>query len=550
MKRIVLFVSILAVSLLSFGFYAGSESVYFRINRSLELFSSVFREISENYVDDIEPEQFIRSGIDGMLETLDPYTELFDQARSEDFDALTTGQYTGFGISVAIRDSMLTITGLTDGYSAQTNGIRIGDRLYSIDSTMTLRFTSRDLKKYTRGEPGSKAVVRILRDGLKDTLVFNLTRERISVKSVTYIGKTANNIGVIKLERFSRKSADEIRRALDSLRSTGQLNGIILDLRDNPGGLLDAAISICECFVPTGSKIVSTKARGASENKTYVSNTVPYEASLPLAVLINKYSASASEIVAGCIQDLDRGVVIGEPSFGKGLVQSVYPMPYNNSLKITTAKYYTPSGRCIQKIDYTKKRNGVATVSTQQQFLTLNKRIVKEGNAITPDSTIVDDTNAGFISQLSQREVLFRFANEYASSRTSLPEKFSAASLLDDVERFAQKKKFAYENPAQKSLSEVRKILNDEKFSADVVKHLDETEKAIAAEQKKLFATHGKEIVKILDEEIRSRFTTDQIQTEYAMQNDGVIRNTADLLMQSSYRALLRTPVVLNQPGK
>lgn len=550
MKRSIV-IALLTIATFSVGWYVGSDSVYFKINRSLEVFGSVFREISENYVDEVEPEEFVRSGIDGMLGTLDPYTEYLDQTRSEDFDALTTGQYTGFGIVVGTRDSMLTISAISEGYSAQRSGLRIGDRIYSIDSTVLLNANSKDLKRFTRGEPGSKAVMRVLRDGLSDTLRFTLTRERIMVKSVSYIGKTANNVGVIKLDRFARRSAEEVRDALDSLRSMGNLNGIILDLRDNPGGLLDAAVSICEAFVPYGSKIVSTKGRNLTETKVYASNTYPYEGSLPLAVLVNKSSASASEIVAGCIQDLDRGIVVGESSFGKGLVQTVFPLPYNTNLKITTAKYYTPSGRCIQKIDYTKKRLGIKTPdSTKLTFYTLNRRPVKEGNGISPDTTMREDENIAFLNQLKERDVLFRFANEYAAAKSALPQSYNPVALVDDAEKFAQKRKFAFDNPALKKLADAKKSLSDEKFSAEVMKLLDETEKNVKVEQTRMFKQHSKQIARMLDDEIRARFYTESLMTEHKIKNDDVVKKTADMLLTEGYRSLLRTPVAMREGNR
>jgi carboxyl-terminal processing protease len=546
MKRLILLLAVVA-STFTIGWYAGSDSMYFKISKSLELFGAVFREISENYVDDIEPEKFVRSGVEGMLETLDPYTELFDQARTEDFDALTTGQYVGFGISVATRDSMLTITGVADGYSARQNGIRIGDRLYAIDSVVTIRLTSKDLRKYTRGEPGSESVVRVLRDGISDTLKFTLQRKKISVNSVTYVGRTSNNVGIIKLDRFSRRSAEEVRIAMDSLRSLGQLTGIILDLRDNPGGLLDAAVSICEIFIPNGSVIVSTKGRGSNESRIYTSNTIPYDATTPLAVLINKNSASASEIVAGCIQDLDRGVVIGENSFGKGLVQSVFPMPYNNSLKITTSKYYTPSGRCIQKIDYTKRRTGQQTTinsstSESNVFYTLGKRIVKEGNGITPDSIIKERDNPEFVNQLIVNNLLFRFATEYSATKQNIQPNFSAVPLVEELEKYALGKKFAFDNPAMKKFTEIKKILTDEKFNAEVIQQISESERIVKNEQSKLFKLNTKSISSILDEEIRARFLSEKEMTDYTLRNDEVVRKTSFLLGSEQYRSLLRTP--------
>ncbi len=343
------YIFIISMAVISFGFTAND---YYKINKSFDIFGALFREVAANYVLEIDPEILIKSGIEGMLATLDPYTEFYDDANEDDLELLTNGTYTGFGFTVANIDSLLTIISLREGNSAFANKLRIGDKIYSIDSTVVLHMDIDNLKKYTRGKSGSKALVKILRDGIKDTLSFTLTRENINLPNVTYSGFMKNNIGFIKVERFSKNTALDVRLAINSLRSQNKLSGLVIDLRDNPGGLLAAAVSLCEIFVPKGSLIVSTKGNSPNFNNEYRSMMDPSEPDLPLAILINESSASASEIVAGAIQDLDRGLVIGRRSFGKGLVQSIIDLPYKTSLKITTSKYYTPSGRCIQKIKY------------------------------------------------------------------------------------------------------------------------------------------------------------------------------------------------------
>ncbi len=534
--------ALLATTMFTVGWYVGTDSMYFKINKSLEVFGAVFREVSQNYVDDVDPETMIRSGMDGMLNNLDPYTVYMDQEEYGDFDSQINGVYVGFGIQAGTVDSMLTITGVTDGYSASRNGVRIGDRIVMIDSVNTLKLTSKELRKYTRGEKGSMAIVRFLRDGLKDTITLTLTREEITMKSVSYLGIVNNETGYIKLDRFSRRSAQEIRDAVDSLNRSGVKN-FILDLRGNPGGLLDAAISICESFVPYQSIIVTTKGRYNAEGKVYTSSSYPYEGDKPLAILIDKSSASASEVVAGAIQDLDRGIVIGEQSFGKGLVQSSYPMPYNGSLKITTQKYYTPSGRCIQKVDYLKKRMGKNTdASMVKTFYTTNRRPVVDASGIIPDSTIKPHDVTPFVQQLTDRGLIFRFANEYAATYQNLPANFNANSLVDEVEKFAQKSKFSFESTAQKKLEELKKSLQDEKATKEVLKQVDDTEKILQAEHTKQFKIHSKQIVAELDREIRSRFQSTKAQFIAELKTDDVVNRTCEILRSESYRALLRTP--------
>ncbi len=533
------------VGTFSLGWYVGSDSINFRINKSIETFGEVFRHVALDYVDEVEPEKFIRTGLDAMLATLDPYTVYMDQEQSEDFDSQVSGQYVGLGIQAGVRDSMLTINAVADGYSAHRAGIRVGDRLVAIDGHPTLRLSSRELRKYTRGQVGSVAKLDVLRDGRSDTLHFELNRVEVYVKSVSYVQMLPNGVGVIRLDRFTRKSVQEVRSAVDSLKSMGQLKGIVLDLRDNPGGLLDAAIGICETFVRNGSLIVSTKGRPGTESRVYTSSTIPYEGEAPLVLVVNSSSASASEVVAGCIQDLDRGLVCGEQSFGKGLVQSQISVPYSTTLKMTTQRYYCPSGRCVQRIDYGRKRSGVIldTSTTTHQFLTLNKRPVMDATGVSPDTLMKDKEYPEFVRELLEKNMLFNFANEYCASKNKLPSNFSAAQLIDDLEKYCLKQKFSFQSSAAQKIDEVQKLVSTEKYPSQIVHQLEEVEQLIGKENQRLFRTHSKLLTKLIDKEIRSRFMSDRQLLQYQMRQDDLIVRASDLALSEQYRTLLRTPV-------
>jgi len=327
---------LIAIPLAVVLFIGAVDSVYFKINKSFEIFGELFKEIAAGYVEEVDPEDLFRNAIDGMLSNLDPYTIYMDESESDDVEMITTGTYNGLGFTVAVRDEMLTVTDVMDGFPAQKSGIRVGDRLYKIDTSVIINSNAGEIRKYTKKPSGTKLDVWVIRDGLADTLQMRVTIEEINMKNVTYNGIIRDSIGYIKLDRFSRNSTAEVTDALNKFKRSGKVKGLILDLRDNPGGLLESAVGICELFVPQKSLIVYTKGRDPSNDRTFKSNQQPIEPDLPLAVLINGSSASASEILAGAIQDLDRGIVVGEKSFGKGLVQSIYELPYNAALKITT----------------------------------------------------------------------------------------------------------------------------------------------------------------------------------------------------------------------
>jgi len=325
--------TVLLLASLASAFRWKDESDYFfRINRGLELFGQVYREVAQNYVDDIDPDAFIAAGIDGMLGTLDPYTVYMDKREAAEIDVLTSGSYAGVGISVGIRDSVVTIVDVVDGYSARREGVRIGDRILAVNGVVLLGSPVDLLRERMRGEANTPLSMTVLREGVDHPLTFTLMREMIRVRSVGYRTTFPDGIGFIRLERFGSSAGSEIRDAIAEMQSNAPLRGLILDLRDNPGGLLESAVDVVSKFVPVGSVVVSTRGRDAQEDRVYRSAEDPVLSGIPLVVLINENSASASEIVAGAIQDLDAGVIVGERSFGKGLVQSVRRLPHDASL--------------------------------------------------------------------------------------------------------------------------------------------------------------------------------------------------------------------------
>ncbi len=542
MKQTKLYV-IITVSVIFLLLLSSSIDQYlFKINKSFEIFGSVFKYIALNYVEEIPPEELIKYGIDGMLENLDPFTEYYTQSEAEDIDFLITGTYTGLGISVGIRDSMLTIIGLRDGYSARRSGIRIGDRLYKIDTTVVINKSTRELRQFTRGEAGSFCDFYIFRDGRNDTLKFKLERENIQIQNISYSGFVRKNIGYIKLERFSRNCASEVRNAINQLSSKDTIKALILDLRDNPGGLLESAISLSELFLPKGSVIVKTKGRNKKDEVIYRSYNEPLMPNQPIAVLINENSASASEIVAGAIQDLDRGIIIGKRSYGKGLVQSVFDVPYKGSIKITTAKYYTPSGRCIQKLDLvsnSKKSDGFPFHDTTV-FYTQNGRRVYEYLGIIPDTLIPPPNTSNFITELIVNNKFFNFANIYSSKIVALDKGFNATNkVIQEFEDYLKSQQIDYTSGLSEKISEIKFQAQKDKFSNKLIRDISRLQEDVKKEKRELIKNNFDDIKKMLELEINNRFLTEQEFIELKLNYEEYIKTAVNILLNEKYNQIL-----------
>lgn len=400
------------------GFYAGREDVYLEISKNMDLLGRVYKEIAFNYVDEVDAEKFLRAGIDGMLSSLDPYTIFVDEKKIEDIDLITNGKYGGVGISIGIRGDDVTVVEVMDGYAAQRQGIKIGDIIIEAAGTDISAENIDEISSLVKGEPGTTVELKVVRNDFLDTLMFNLVREEVIVKNITYSGfypENSNNI-YLKLSNFSRAASDEIRKTIKDLQEQKPVESIVFDLRGNPGGLLDIAVDICDKFLPRDQLVVSTRGRDIKSEKKYYSTEEPIISDdIKIIVLINGGSASASEIVAGALQDHDRAVILGAKSFGKGLVQTITPLSYNTSLKITTAKYYTPSGRCIQRIDYSEGSEIIKDLhpESDQAYFTDNKREVYSKGGITPDTTVEFSINGEITKDMLAKGYFFKFANSF-----------------------------------------------------------------------------------------------------------------------------------------
>ncbi|GMU85341.1 MAG: carboxyl-terminal processing protease [Ignavibacteriales bacterium] len=459
-KRILLFITSVSVLFMGSWLYRSGD-IYFEIAKNIDLFTRVYKEVTLNYVDDINPEEFLRAGIKGMLHNLDPYTVFIDEKSQDDIEMLTTGKYGGIGISVGIRDEKLTILEILEGYSAQRQGLLVGDEIVGVDSVRLNKTMFDDVTLYVKGEPGTYVGIKIVRPGVIDTLLFNLLREEIQVKNISFADFVPVESGTayIKLSGFNRGAGDELRRAILNLQKKGELKTIVLDLRGNPGGLLESAVDISSVFLPKGTLIVSTMGKDSSSYKAYYSSKEPILPEVPLAVLVNGNSASASEIVAGAIQDHDRGIIAGERSFGKGLVQTISPLSNNTSLKITTSKYYTPSGRCIQKVDYAKDNKVIsdAAETLPDKYLTDNKRPVFASGGILPDSTISQNELSEITKDLLAKGYIFRIASALILKNPGRSFGEQDSSMIREMtDSFLKENGYIYKSAVLKKLEELR----------------------------------------------------------------------------------------------
>lgn len=540
--KLVLILTILSFSI---GFKLQDSDYFFKINKSIEIFGNVYKEIAFNYVDEVDPETLMKAGIEGMLKTLDPYTNFITSSEASDVELITTGKYGGIGITISIRDSMIIITSLMEGYSAQRQGLRIGDQIIEIDGKSLIGANPENVRHLTRGEPGTEVRLKIKREGEPKPLEFVLIREEIKLKNITYSGYLKDGIAIIKLERFTRNAGEELRMAIKELKLKGELKGLILDLRDNPGGLLESAVDIVSKFVPKGSPIVSTKGRKSQNAITYKSVEEPILENTPLAVLVNNNSASASEIVAGAIQDLDRGIIAGTKTFGKGLVQNVFPLPYQSQLKMTTAKYYTPSGRCIQEINYTHQEKGESATITPDSlkkiFYTKNGRPVKELGGIEPDTIIKATDIDPLFTELLRKAMFFKFATNYTLKHKEPPEDFSInGKLCSEFRKFLDSVKFNYESDAEKKLEEIKSLTENDPNKEGILLDIKNIKLKLEKSKETIFNSQHKELARALRQEIMSRYKGESGRIEASYIDDDLVTTATNILREEkAYKKLL-----------
>lgn len=524
-KKLIILALLLSASAFTYKI-ADQPDKYFEIAKNLDLFASLFKEINTYYVDEVNPNSFIKKGIDAMLESLDPYTNYIPEDEIEDFRTMTTGQYGGIGAVIGKRNEKSIIMMPYEGFPAHKAGLIIGDELITIDGISVVSKNTGDISKLLKGQSNTVVKLTIKRYGTKEPFEVILNRDKIRVENVPYNGMIDKTTGYIKLTDFTSNASKEVKKALLDLKMQGAKN-IILDLRDNPGGLLTEAINISNLFIPKDKEIVRTKGKIAEWNKTYNAINSAVDIDIPLVVLANGRSASASEIVAGVIQDYDRGVLIGQKTYGKGLVQATRPLPYNSQIKITTAKYYIPSGRCIQAIDYAHRNEdgsvGTFADSLKTAFKTKNGRTVYDGGGVTPDLVVVEPLLAPITISLLSKGLLFDYASVYFFEHKSIA---SAKEFkLIDAEyqkliKWLEDKDYDYVTKVETTLEELVKHSKDEKYFESIKNQIATLKTQVGHKKELDLETFKNEISYRLEEEIVSRYYLQKGVLEASFDND------------------------------
>ncbi len=519
---------------------------YFEVSKNLEIFTDLYKELDFYYVDDINSGDLMKTAIDEMLMSLDPYTTYIPETDIEDYRFMTTGQYGGIGAMITRRKNFVYISEPYEGFPAQKAGLMAGDKLLEINGISAEGKNTEEISSILKGQPNTEVSILIERNGERLTKRFK--REKITVKSIPYYGILENGVGYIKLRSFTQNCANEVKSALSDLKSQESLNGIILDLRSNPGGLLNESIDIVNLFVGKGEEIVTTKGKTKAWEKTYLSKNNPLDMSTPLVVLINSGSASASEIVSGSIQDLDRGVIIGRKSFGKGLVQQTRKLPYNSQLKVTVAKYYIPSGRCIQSLDYSNRNEdgsaGKVADSLISNFNTRNGRVVKDGGGINPDVIIKQDDISDISISLMNKNLIFDFATDFNYKNKTIPD-IEDFVITDDIflnfVSFLEDKDYEYTTTTEEALEIFKEITVEEETSELLSGYITAISDVITNNKKNDLINNKSEIKKLLSSEIVSRYYYQEGRIKERLKYDVDIKEALKLFQNiEEYKNILR----------
>ena len=518
-------VALALLIVISFAFRGPAEK-YFEVAKSLDIFATLFREVNAYYVDEVEPEKLVRTGIDAMLESLDPYTDYISEEELESFRISTTGQYGGVGAMIGIVNKKVVITQPYEGFPAHESGLMVGDELIEIDGKNVEGKRTSEVSALLKGQPKTEVQIKVRRYGKKDDLLIKVTREKINVSNVAHYGLIGSDIAYIRLDDFTPGASYEVADALIALKEKGATK-LILDLRENPGGLLHEAVNIVSLFIPKGMEVVSTKGKVDEWNKIYKTLNNPLDTEIPMVVLTSEGSASASEIVAGTLQDYDRAVLVGGKTFGKGLVQTTRPLSYNAQLKVTTAKYYIPSGRCIQAMDYTHRKEDGTVVkiadSLKAEYKTKNGRIVYDGGGLDPDIKVEDQYTGTITSELVDSGLLFEYASRFCSENAK-PEHLRGFSLsekqYDNFISWLKSQHFTYTTSLERNTLQLIETARNERLYADLEIYLDGLRNKIEANKSSDYIRFKGEIKALLEEQIAFHYDLENGRAQVALPRD------------------------------
>ena len=511
----------------------------FEVSKQLEIFNSILKEVELFYVDSLDVEKSVRRGIDAMLKGLDPYTEYFPEQDMEELDLITTGEYGGIGSLIRQRDNngRVMIAEPTERMPADLAGLKAGDLILKIDTIDVSSAPSARVSSLLKGVPNTKMTLTIQRPGEKKPRKIAITRKQISTPQVTYYGVRGDHVGYIYLKSFTIKSAQEVKEAFLDLKQNHGIQSLILDLRGNGGGVLEGAVQIVSLFVPKGSEVLNTKGKVKQWDRTYRTSTEPIDTVMPLAILIDGGTASAAEIVSGSLQDMDRAVLLGERSYGKGLVQSSRDLPYNGKLKVTMSKYYIPSGRCIQQLDYSHRQEdgSVAAIpdSLTKVFYTKNQRPVRDGGGVRPEFEVKAPELPTMIYYLAADTVLFDFVTEWAQQHPHIApiEEFTVSDAdFEAFKAYAKEKQFTYDRQSEKALQKLKEIATFEGYLADDSTTFKALEARFTPNLEQDFDRFKKEVKKTMATEIVKRYYYQRGELQESLKDDAVLEKALQVL--------------------
>lgn len=542
--RVIIVTIIMIVAGVSVSFLSTQETRDFKIAKNLDIFLTLFRELNTFYVDELVPDRLVKTGIDNMLKSLDPYTVYYSESEGDEVAFMTTGKYGGIGSLVRGGGEYVVISLVYKGFPADIAGIKTGDILKKVDGVSLKGVGTDVVSEKLKGNPGTMINLTIERNGKE--IDFAVRREKIVVPTVPYYGMIDTGTGYIRYSSFTQNSTDDVRKALIELKNKNA-SQIILDLRGNPGGLLTEAVDIVNLFVGSGNEIVSTKGKVKQFDESFKTTKSAIDEKIPLAVIINRGSASAAEIVAGAIQDLDRGIIVGQRSYGKGLVQITRPLSYNTQLKVTTAKYYIPSGRCIQALDFSHPNEdgsvGIIPDSLISEFKTRNGRVVKDGGGITPDIEVAPEQLSQIASELFLRNYIFDFASVYYWLHPGIKSvenfKFTDQDFTD-FKNYLAGRKFSYRTVTEISLNELISNAKREKYYDPHKEIFTELQKELNHTLDNDLNTFRSEITGLLEDEILGRYFYEEGAIAWTLKTDEQVLKAVEILNSQDYNSILQ----------
>ncbi|NOX86130.1 MAG: S41 family peptidase [Chlorobi bacterium] len=528
---------ILVVVFIPWNAVKAQDQNNFELSKNIEIYIDVLRQLNLNYADDINPGELNTTAIDAMLESLDPYTVYVPESKLEDFELMTKGEYGGIGALIQKQGDYVVITEPYEGFPAQKSGLRAGDKIIAVDGESAKGKSTKDVSEKLKGIPGTSLTITIERFGDTTTQNIEIVREKVKIPNIPYYGMLKDNIGYISLIQFNPNAASEVKKAFTDLKENKGMKAVVLDLRGNGGGLLSEAVDIVNIFVPKGTTVVTTKGKNPQNFQVHSTRFAAMDTKIPLVILVNGNSASASEIVAGAIQDLDRGVIIGERTFGKGLVQNIVSLPYNSRMKMTIAKYYIPSGRCIQAIDYFNENgNGEPDKipdSLISEFKTAHGRSVYDGKGIAPDIKIKTQSFSQVTADLYAQNYIFNFVNEFVLKHSEItdPEEFTISDeTFNQFKDFVTKQDFDYKTETEMLIERIKKSAEREGYIEAVEPVIDSLDSDVKKEKQHDIDKNRKQIEELLRIEIVTRYYYQKGKVVATLKNDPDITETVKVL--------------------